>query len=61
MLVKRLRLKDWHGSGIRKLDTMEELYTMASDRSDARQGNLLELLIVVLIAIEIVLLVVGVA
>jgi len=59
-LAKKLHIKDWHSSVIRKLDAMEELYSMASDRSDTRQMNLLEILIIVLIVLEISLAALGI-
>lgn len=54
-LAQRLHLKDWHESVLRKLESMEDLYTMASDRVEAQQANLLEILVIALIVIEIVL------
>jgi len=54
-MAQRLHIKDWHDSVLRKLESMEDLYTMASDRVEAQQANLLELLVIALIVIEILL------
>jgi len=54
-LSERLHLSDWYSSVMRKLENLEDLYTMASDRSEMRTANMLELLIVFLIVFEIIL------
>ncbi len=54
-LSERLHLNDWYSSVMRKLENLEGLYTMASDRSEMQKGTMLELLIVFLIVFEIVL------
>ena len=59
MMSNRLHIKDWHSSVMRKLDSVEEMYRMASDKSEMKRGNFLELVIVLLIVFEILLLFLG--
>lgn len=54
-MSERLHLNDWYSSVMRKLENLEDLYTMASDRAEMQKGTMLELLIVLLIIFEIVL------
>ena len=51
----RLHLSEWDGVITRKLATVESIYQKLSDRATARRMVLLEWVIIVLIALEIVL------
>ena len=52
---QRFRLEQWDASISRKLQTVESIYTKMVDRSNARRMEVLEWIIVILIAFEIVL------
>ncbi|MBI1973545.1 hypothetical protein HYS54_01915 [Candidatus Micrarchaeota archaeon] len=51
----KLRLKEWHADVERKLDEVEDFYSLALARVDAQRNVWLEFLIVLLIVFEIVL------
>lgn len=52
---QRFHLRDWDASILRKLQTIESLYEKTSDRQAARRLEMLEWIIIVLIALSIVL------
>jgi hypothetical protein len=55
LVADRLHLREW-GDGIeRKLGVAESVYQIAADQADARRGEFLELIVIVLILLEIVL------
>lgn len=51
----RFHLNDWDASILRKLDTVESIYSKIADRQANRRVEFLEWIIIVLIAIEIIL------
>jgi hypothetical protein len=51
----RLHLADWDAVIVRKLSTVESIYQKISDRAAARRLELLEWVVIVLIAVEVVL------
>jgi hypothetical protein len=53
-LAERFRLREWDASIQRKLQTIESIYGKLSDEAGARRMELLEWIIVLLIAFEIV-------
>jgi hypothetical protein len=55
----RLHLAEWDGVITRKLATVESIYQKLTDRSTARRMELLEWVIILLIALEIVLSLIG--
>jgi hypothetical protein len=55
LLAERFRLADWDATIQRKLQTIESIYAKLSDEAAARRMELLEWIIVVLIAVSIVL------
>lgn len=50
---QRFHLEDWDKSILRKLDTLESIYGKMSDRAGTRRMELLEWIIIVLIAVSI--------
>ncbi|MBD2101273.1 hypothetical protein H6F94_10340 [Leptolyngbya sp. FACHB-261] len=55
---RRFYLQDWQTSISRKLDIIEDLYRLLTDRVNTAQGQALELVVILLILIEIILAVV---
>jgi hypothetical protein len=53
--AERLHLNEWDASIIRKLDTLESIYGKISDQVASRRMEMLEWIIIVLIAVSIVL------
>ena len=51
---QRFHLAEWNSSILRKLDTIESLYEKMNDRNASRRLELLEWIIIILIAFEIV-------
>jgi hypothetical protein len=54
-LAERFRLAEWDATILRKLQTLNSIYGKLSDEAGARRMELLEWIIVLLIAFEIVL------
>ncbi len=52
---RRFYLQEWQTSISRKLDIIEDLYKLLTDRVNTAQGQALELIVILLILIEIVL------
>ena len=50
---RRFHLEDWDASILRKLETLESIYTKISDQSATRRMEILEWIIIVLIAVSI--------
>jgi hypothetical protein len=50
---RRFHLEDWDTSILRKLETLESIYEKISDQSAARRMELLEWIIIILIAVSI--------
>lgn len=55
LTAQRLQLAAWDGSALRKLATLESLYQKLTDEVAARRLEILEWIIVILIAVSIVL------
>lgn len=55
MLVEKMSIKEWRDSIHRKLDIINDLYTVYQDRLDAIHDELMTLVIIVLIALEAIL------
>lgn len=55
LVSKRFHLADWDASILRKLKTLDSIYQKMSDRADAWRAELLEWIIIILIAFEIVM------
>jgi hypothetical protein len=55
LVAERFRLADWDRSITRKLDTIDGIYQKLSDRANARRMELLEWLVILLIAAEMAL------
>lgn len=55
LLEDRLHINEWKQTVSKKLDNLDEIYELASDRVDVQKNLLLEVLIVLLIVFEIVL------
>jgi hypothetical protein len=55
LLGERFHLKEWDASILRKLETLESIYQKISDQVVTRRMEILEWIIIVLIAISIVL------
>ncbi len=53
LTAQRFHLPEWDASILRKLATLESIYQKLSDRSAHRRGEVLELIIILLIAFEI--------
>lgn len=59
LAAERLHLADWGGTISRKIQTVESIYQAMSDRASTRRMELLEWVVIILIALEIVLALVG--
>ena len=55
MLTEQLSLKEWRDSINRKLDIIKDIYNFYQDRLDVIHEGILELIVIILIATEIVL------
>jgi len=55
MAANRFHLQDWDGSIIRKLETLESIYQKISDQVVSQRMEVLEWIIIILIAVSIVL------
>jgi len=55
LVAQRFHLTDWDGSILRKLETLEGIYQKISDQLVSRRMEVLEWIIIVLIAISIIL------
>ena len=55
LTAERFHLNEWDGSILRKLETLESIYQKISDQMVSRRMEVLEWIIIVLIAISIVL------
>ena len=55
LTAQRLHLNDWDASILRKLDTLDGIYQKISDRIVSRRMEVLEWIIILLIAISIIL------
>jgi hypothetical protein len=55
LVADRFHLADWDASITRKLETIERLYEKLADRAAGRRMELLEWVVIILIALEIVL------
>lgn len=55
MLAKRFHLPQWEASIHRKLEVLEGIYQVLSDQAATFRGEAMELIVIVLIAIEILL------
>lgn len=51
---ERFRIQDWLATVDKKLGQLQELYAMAMERIDVHRARILELLIIILIAIEVI-------
>ncbi|MCM2277429.1 MAG: hypothetical protein NDJ89_05080 [Oligoflexia bacterium] len=52
--VKRFRIQDWQGSVIRKMNLLARVSELLQGQANVQRGHLLEIIIIVLIAFEIV-------
>jgi hypothetical protein len=52
---QRFRLAEWNTSILRKLETIESIYEKLSDRDSHRRTEILEWIVIILIAVEIVM------
>jgi len=55
LLAERFRLSTWETGIQRKLDTLEGIYEVVTDRAEAARSTALELIVIALIAVELVL------
>jgi hypothetical protein len=55
LLAERFRLSTWEAGIERKLDTLEGIYEVVTDRAEAARSTALELIVIALIAVELVL------
>lgn len=55
LISRRFHLESWDASILRKLETLNSIYSKISDQASARRSFIIELIIVLLIAVEIVL------
>ena len=55
LIAQRFHLEEWDASILRKIETLESIYQKISDQLSGRRMELLEWIIIALIAIEIVL------
>ncbi len=58
-ISKRFHLSDWDTSILRKLETLDSIYSKLSDQVATKRSLILEIIVVVLISAEIVLSLVG--
>lgn len=54
LLAERFRLSTWEAGIQRKLDTVEGIYEIVTDQAEAARSTALEIIIIVLIAVEVV-------
>lgn len=55
LLAERFRLSNWETGIQRKLDSLEGIYEVVTDQAEAARSTTLELIVIVLIAVEVVL------
>jgi len=55
LTAQRFHLTEWDASILRKLETLESIYQKISDQVASRRTELLEWIVIILIAIEIIL------
>jgi flagellar motility protein MotE (MotC chaperone) len=55
LVSRRFRIADWDASITRKLQTLESIYAKMADRAAARRLEMLEWIIIVLIAVSIII------
>ncbi|MFT3878536.1 MAG: hypothetical protein QM703_02615 [Gemmatales bacterium] len=55
LLAERFRLSTWETGIQRKLDTLEGIYEVVTDRAEASRSTVLELIVITLIAVELIL------
>src|SRR5262245_47348448 len=55
LAAQRLHLPEWDASILRKLETLERIYGKLADRVNVRRTELLEWIVIILIAFEIVM------
>lgn len=55
MAAQRLHMPEWDTSILRKLGTLESIYEKMSDQQNARRSEVLEWIIIILIAFEVVM------
>lgn len=55
LLAERFRLSTWEAGIQRKLDTLEGIYEVVTDRAEAARSTALELIVITLIAVELIL------
>lgn len=55
LVSRRFHLNDWDGSILRKLDTLDSIYGKLSDRAAHRRSTAMEVIVIVLIAVEVIL------
>lgn len=55
LLAERFRLSTWETGIQRKLDTLEGIYEVVTDRAEAARSTALELIVIALIAVELIL------
>lgn len=53
LIAERYDLEKWHGSIAHKLDTLDSIYQKIADEASARRSELLEIVIILLIALEV--------
>ena len=58
LLATRFHLREWERSIQRKLEAVESVYEVLTDQAAAFRGEFLEIVVIVLIALEIILAVV---
>ncbi len=56
---ERLHLKEWEDTVMRKLDTLEDLYSIASDNVESRRYMVLESIFVIIVALDLALRLIG--
>jgi uncharacterized Rmd1/YagE family protein len=61
LAARRLHLEDWDRSILRKLETIDSIYTKLSDEHETRRMEFLEWIIIILTVVSIVLPIVGLA
>jgi hypothetical protein len=55
LLAERFRLSTWETGIQRKLETLEGIYEVVTDRAEASRSTVLELIVIALIAVELIL------